>query len=282
MQNDIEALEDHARIMGRSRRLPSKARMVFDQIFHSGGGYVLDFSDCTMAEWFEETFDLDIFQERFQAEGHSKGKTLRGFVEVTEPRLVARVLHALWLYRCELPDYKESDPEEEARLKAWLDRYTNELETASTMKLEDALTDFSRDTTLPKLRASIANDLVAEKPGVALDRVHTYCVKRFRHLLSERGHPVEERTPLHAIFGAYGKLLRDNREVTEFALPTLRVQHKLFEALNDARNKRSFAHDNDLLSVSEAQFLIDCVLSSLAFIKRIESSRPQSEDDTPF
>lgn len=270
------------RILGRTRRLPAKSRAVFDQIFHSGGGYVLDFSDRTMAEWFEETFDLNIFQERFQIEGHSKGKTLRGFVEVAEPRFVARVMRALWDYRCTLAGYREDDTEEEARLAEWIKRFANELEVASTMKLEDALTDFSRDTTLPKLRASIANDLVAEKPDVALDRVHTYCVKRFRHVLLERGQPVEAKTPLHAIFGAYGKLLRDNREVTEFALPTLRVQHKLFEGLNDARNKRSFAHDNDLLSVSEAQFLIDCVLSSLAFVERIERSRSQSEDDIPF
>ena len=270
------------RILGRTRRLPTKSRTVFDQIFHSGGGYVLDFSDRTMAEWFEETFDLNIFQERFQIEGHSKGKTLRGFVEVAEPRFVAQVMRALWDYRCSLADYREDDADEEARLADWLKRFANELEAASTMKLEDALTDFSRDTTLPKLRAAIANDLVAEKPDVALDRVHTYCVKRFRHLLTERGQPVDAKTPLHAIFGAYGKLLRDSGEVTQFALPTLRVQHKLFESLNDARNKRSFAHDNDLLSVSEAQFLIDCVLSSLAFIERIEGSRPQSEDDIPF
>lgn len=282
MQGDIETTDHHARIIGRTRRLPSKPRSVFDQIFHSGGGYVLDFSDRTMAEWFEETFDLDIFQERFQVEGHSKGKTLRGFVEVAEPRLVARVLRALWLYRCEIPDYKESDPEEEARLKDWLDRFTNELETASTIKLEDALTDFSRDTTLPKLRASIANDLIAEKPDVALDRVHTYCVKRFRHLLSDRGQTVDAKTPLDAIFGAYGKLLRDAGDVTGFALPALRVQHRLFDSLNQARNKRSFAHDNDLLSVSEAQFLIDSVLASLAFIERIEAERAVSEDTIPF
>ena len=91
---------------------------------------------------------------------------------------------------------------------------------------------------------------------------------------------------MHAIFGAYGKRLRDSREVSAFALPTLRVQHKLFEGLNDARNKRSFAHDNELLAVSEAQFIVDCVLSSLAFIERIEADRMSaddtSDDDIPF
>lgn len=239
-----------------------------------------------MAEWFEETLGLDIFQQRFQIEGHSKGKTLRGFIEVAEPRLVAKVLRALWDYRCTLDGYTEDDAHEEKRLKAWLDRLTNELECASSLNLEDAFKDFSRDTTLPKLRASIATDLVAEKPDVALDRLHTYCVKRFRALLAERGAPVDASTALHAIFGAYGKLLRDEGAVSAFALPTLRVQHKLFEGLNDARNKRSFAHDNELLAMPEAQFIVDCVLASLAFIERLEAERAltasHSEDEIPF
>jgi len=267
-------------ILGRTRRLTSQHRTTFDRIFHSGGGYVLDFSDRTMAEWFEETLDLDIFQQRFQIEGHSKGKTLRVFVEVAEPRLVAKVLRALWAYRCGLDGYREDDPREEERLKSWLDQFTDELDNASSLNLDDAFKDFSRDTTLPKLRASIAGDLVAEKPDVAIDRLHTYCVKRFRALLAERGAPVDASIPLHAIFGEYSKLLRHSGDVSALALPTLSVQHKLFEGLNDARNKRSFAHDNDLLVVSEAQFIVDCVLSSLAFIERIEADRVPVEDTT--
>lgn len=270
---------DAPRILGRTRRLPSQQRATFDRIFHSGGGYVLDFSDRTMAEWFEENFDLAIFQARFQGEGTSKGKTLRGFVAVAEPRLVARVVRALWQYRCSRKGYTEPDPGEESRLKAWLEQFTNELENASTLNLEDALKDFSGDTTLPKLRASIAADLVAEKPDVALDRVHTYCVKRFRNLLAARNQPFDPKTPLDAIFGAYGKVLRDEGSVSEFALPTLSVQHKLFDGLNQARNKRSLAHDNELLAASEAQFIIDCVLASLAFIERIEATRERQKSE---
>jgi hypothetical protein len=85
------------KILGRSMRLTTKQREIFDCIFHSGGGYVLDFSDRTMAEWFEENCGLQIIQPRFQVEGSSKGKTLRGFVAVAEPCLVARVLRALWV-----------------------------------------------------------------------------------------------------------------------------------------------------------------------------------------
>ena len=281
-----EKATEPERIMGRSTRLLTRHRAVFDQIFHSGGGWVLDFTDRTMAEWFEETFGIDIFQSRFQIEGASKGKTLRGFVAVAEPRLVARVLRALWAYRCGLQDYIEEDPTEEAKLKSWLVQFTAELEAASSLNLEDAIKDFSGDATLAKLRASIAADLIAEKPDVALDRVHTYCVKRFRNLLAKRGHTVDTKTPLDAIFGAYGRFLRDEGAVSEFVLPTLSVQHKLFGGLNQARNKRSFAHDNELLDLSEAQFVIDCVLASLAFIERIETGREVktdvAHDDVPF
>lgn len=262
------------RILGRTKRLPTKQREIFDRIFlHSGGGYVLDFSDRVMAEWFEETCGLQIFQTRFQIEGTSKAKTLRGFVVVAEPRLVARVLHALWAYRCSLSEYVEKDRVEESRLAAWFEQFVVELDAASSMPIEDAIRNFSGDATLAKLRASIASDLIAEKPDVALDRVHTYCVKRLRHLLAAKGQPFDAATPLDALFGTYGRILRETGAVSEFALPTLRVQHKLFDGLNQARNKRSLAHDNELLDLSEAQFVVDCALASLAFIERIETAR---------
>ncbi len=261
--------------------MTSQHRVVFDQIFHSGGGYVLNFSDQTMSEWFAERFDFDIFDRRYQTDGNSKGKTLRGFVEVAEPRLVAQVLRALWDYRLSLDQYVERETEKEGRFKAWLDQFTCELEIASSLSQDDAFKDFSSDTTVRKLQASIAADLIGGKPDVALDRIHTYCVKRLRAALADRNMPVESSTPLHAIFGAYGNALRNEGTVSEFALPTLRVQHKLFEGLNDARNKRSFAHDNDLLAVSEAQFVTDCVLASLSFIERIEAERDTSKATSP-
>ncbi len=116
--------------------------------------------------------------------------------------------------------------------------------------------------------------------------MHTYCVKRFRHLLVVRGKEYDTKAPLNALFGAYGKFFRDEGAVSEFALPTLRAQHRLFEDLNQARNKRSFAHDNALLETSEVQYVIESVLASLAFIERIEEKRAEPKsvdfDDIPF
>lgn len=87
--------QNSPRIIGRKNRLTSVERRTFDKIFQSGGGYVLDFSDASMGEWFEEYFDINIFHERYQITGRSKGKCLRGFVEVADARLVARVLRKL-------------------------------------------------------------------------------------------------------------------------------------------------------------------------------------------
>lgn len=274
------------RIIARTRRLPAKQREIFDRIFQSGGGDVLDFSIKTMSEWFDDHFGIAVFQSRFQIEGTSKGKNLRGFVEVAEPRLVAKVLRALWDYRALCPPLcRQEDPAEEERLQLWLDQFTAELEQLSTISLEEAIRDFSGDTTLAKLRASIAADLIGEKPDVALDRVHTYCVKRLRHLLAARGVTTAPSAPLDTLFALYGRSVKESSAVSEFALPMLRIQHKIFDFLNQARNHRSLAHDNELLDPSEARFIIDCVLASLAFIERIETPAPLStEPDTeiPF
>lgn len=226
-----------------------------------------------MKEWFEENFQLDIFQERFQPDGNSKAKTLRGFVEVAEPRLVARVLRRLWEYRCSLDEYHERDSSAEDRLKRWLDQFTAELDNASALKTDDVLWDFSEDTTLPKLRASIATDLEAGKPEVALDRMHTYCVKRIRALLGSRRADPGPATSLDGLFGAYAKLLSDEGSVSKFIKPILSVQTKIFAALNKARNERSFAHDNELLAAPEAKFMTECVIASLNLIECIEAAR---------
>lgn len=260
-----------ARILGRTKRLPTQQREMFNRIFQCGDGYVLDFSDRTMADWFEESYGINIGDERFEAEGQSKGKRLRSFVETAEPRLVAEVLRGLWSYRSTLQVVACNDPTDEAKLLTWFQQFILELETASAVPIEEAIKDFSGDTTLAKLRASIAADLIADKPDVALDRVHTYCVKRFRSLLAALGKEFDTSSPLDALFAAYGRHLKEADAVSEFALPTIRVQYKLFESLNHIRNKRSLAHDTELLDLSEAKFIVDCVLASLAFIERIEA-----------
>ncbi len=76
------------------------------------GGYVLDFSDRTFGGFFQETFGVDIDDERWQADGTSKAKRLRYYLRKADRSTALRTLDALWEYRevsSALADYPELD-----------------------------------------------------------------------------------------------------------------------------------------------------------------------------
>ncbi|QBJ63680.1 abortive infection family protein [Pseudoalteromonas sp. DL-6] len=70
-----------------------------DKIFEMTDGYLLDFSDRTMAEYFEDELNIDITQEKYQINGGSKAKRLRAFIELEDGYLVGQVLRKLWQYK---------------------------------------------------------------------------------------------------------------------------------------------------------------------------------------
>lgn len=70
-----------------------------DAIFDMGGGYVLDFSNRTMDEFFLEELEIDISHEMFSKDGTSKARRLRCLLQNADHPTVTRVLEALWKYR---------------------------------------------------------------------------------------------------------------------------------------------------------------------------------------
>src|SRR5687767_11588394 len=76
-----------------------------DDAFDMGNGFVLNFSDRTMAEFFEDEFGIEIFQEKYRFNGSSKAKHLRAFFETEDAYTVSRVARALWKHRETLPQY---------------------------------------------------------------------------------------------------------------------------------------------------------------------------------
>lgn len=74
---------------------------LFDEIFVNtyGAGYVLDFSDRTMSEFFEEELSIDIDNDIYKDDGTSKAKRLRCFIKKSDRETVLIVLDKLWSYR---------------------------------------------------------------------------------------------------------------------------------------------------------------------------------------
>jgi Abortive infection C-terminus len=70
-----------------------------DQIFGMEGGYVLDFSNRTFSEFFEDEFGINIYDAKYQVRGSSKANLLRGFIDVEDGFLVGKALRKLYDYR---------------------------------------------------------------------------------------------------------------------------------------------------------------------------------------
>lgn len=77
---------------------PLDMRLIED-LFDMGGGYVLDFSNRTFAEFFAHELKVNIDDPRYRAEGTSKAKRLRFLLKNCEPELRIRTLLLLWEYR---------------------------------------------------------------------------------------------------------------------------------------------------------------------------------------
>lgn len=78
----------------------------FEDLLGMSSGYVLDFTNAKFADFFQETVGIDIYSERYSAQGESKAKKLRAFWNTESDIIVSRLLIALleyWKYLNPVP-----------------------------------------------------------------------------------------------------------------------------------------------------------------------------------
>lgn len=247
---------------------PTETR-VLERLLSMGSGYVLDFSNRTMAEFFEAEIGLDIYDDRWSFRGDSKANRMRAFWTAADEMSVARALRALWLCRLEVPYGDPPTEEDRQKYFAIIAKLEGDSGTANTNGIER----FSRDETLEELVAAIERDVQAGSPSTALDRLHTYCMKKFAHLLHEHQ---PEVIPSATLNGRAGQYLNSHKREAKawrpvsFEIMTSTV--KIFEHFNDTRNNASLAHDNTLVTKAEARFIFDGVVNLLRFLKATEGA----------
>lgn len=76
-----------------SLRPREKARL--EKLFKMSEGYVLHFSDATIATFFYDVVDMDIHDEKYCQNGTSKAKKLREFWRVEEDHTVGLIIEAM-------------------------------------------------------------------------------------------------------------------------------------------------------------------------------------------
>ncbi|KAA1192979.1 restriction endonuclease [Photorhabdus heterorhabditis] len=72
---------------------------LFNLVFESAPGWIMDFSNRTLTEFFEEELNIDINDEYYQENGGSKAKRVRCLLKKADRDTVLRVLGKLWEYK---------------------------------------------------------------------------------------------------------------------------------------------------------------------------------------
>lgn len=72
---------------------------IIERVFGMESGYVLNFTNRTFAEFFHEELGVDIYADRWAAQGGSKAKRLRYYLRHAARQTALDTLNTLWEYR---------------------------------------------------------------------------------------------------------------------------------------------------------------------------------------
>lgn len=145
----------------------------------------------------------------------------------------------------------------------------HQIQPAAT--IHDAVDRFAEDDeTLEALVSAIQSGMRENRHAESLDRLHTYCMKKFAHLLEERSITCQKELALHSRVGMYVKALEGTMSLHETSERIIKSSISVFDGFNDVRNNLSLAHDNQLLDQAEARFIFDSVVGILRFVKTLE------------
>ena len=250
-----------------------------------GSGYVLNFSNRTFAEFFLDSFGIDIYDSKYDYGPGSKANLMRGFWERESNYLVGRVLDLLFTEWNEFKGYGAPDEPPEECL-----RIVRRLKDSAPVPDIEAITPNIEDQSFEALARSLREAIDQNEPEAGLDRLHTFVVKYFRVLCEKRGIDTSREKPLHSLVGEYVKALKNEGLIeSDMAQRILKSSISVMEAFNRVRNEQSFAHDNKVLNCNESLLIFSHVTSSIRFIEALErpsATQPVAEsgqfDEIPF
>lgn len=247
--------------------ISSIERRKLERLFCMSSGYVLNFSDRTFGEFFDEHTRFDIDAATYRERGTSKANRLRCFWSIEANHVVGKIIEAMILHgqseSCLFNELGLTDECWKIAKRLLLDTPVAEL---------DALTATVDERDFETVAQHIREAIEKNQPEAALDRLHTFVIKYVRTLCEMRGIEVNRDKALHSIFGEYVKRLRDAGHLE--SLMTERIiksSISVLEAFNDVRNNKSLAHDNPILNYEESLLIFNHVASSIRFIKSLET-----------
>lgn len=131
---------------------------IIDDVLEMGGGYVLDFSNHTFAEFMKD-LGVEIDSPKYVGEGGSKAKRLRSFLKLEPPPVTGRVLAALLEYRNTLGEFEDVSDERMDQYREIASRLGGEIPgEAEQLRVTDEQAVFSHEFCPATLRGLVFLD----------------------------------------------------------------------------------------------------------------------------
>lgn len=247
--------------------LKASERRKLEDLFGMRSGYVLNFSDQTYSEFFND-YRVDINADLYRENGNSKAKRMRVFWNITPNHMVGRVIEGLITYgiqeNCFSNDHLSLiDNCKEISHRLLSDQSVTEL---------DILTLIADERNFEVLAEHIREAIEKNQPEGGLDRLHTFVNKFIRRICESHGITITRDKPLHSVFGEYVKALQKASYLeSSMTERILKSSISVLEAFNDVRNNNSLAHDNTILNYEESLLIFNHVVASIRFIKMLET-----------
>jgi len=238
-----------------------------ERLFQMDGGYVLNFSNRTFAEFVAESTGRDIYDAKYDYASGSKANRLRAFWTQEPNYLVGKLVHDLLQY-CRPA---AGDPGQD-RLFEECERIARRLQQSAPVEALDAITAEGSERGFEVLARAVRDSIEKNEPEAGLDRLHTFVTRLVRTLAEKRGIAIDRDKPLHSVFGEYVKALRRAGLIeSEMTERILKSSISTMEAFSRVRNEESLAHDNPTLNYDESLLIFNHVCSSVRFLRALEA-----------
>lgn len=245
-------------------------------------GYVLNFSNRTFEEFFIESVNIEIYDQKYDYGSGSKANRMRAFWDIEPNYIVAQALGTLIEDQDEYTSYNAAPPSEE------FIKITQRLKLSAPVPEISAIKPNTEEKGFESLAKAVREAIEKNEPETGLDRLHTFLIKYFRSLCEKHEVTVPKDKPLHSLVGEYIKAIKAKELIeSEITERILKSTISVMEAFNKIRNDHSFAHDNEVLNYNESLLIFGHVTSSVRFIEAIEQPKQKRkdeafEDDIPF
>jgi uncharacterized protein (TIGR02391 family) len=202
--------------------LTTNEKQILEKLFQMSGGYVLNFTDRTMVEFFKDDVGVDIYEEKYNYASGSKANRMRGFWREAENIIVGESIIKLVDYirnQILLGELKEKEFPEKLLQRA--------LQIARKLATNDNKSDFS--STSAKPIKTLANQLQEAKleDGKITITLHKQVFDHVQKLLND---------------GHYFNAVEEAYKIVRSKLCNVSGSEKATNAFKEANYERIFGH----------------------------------------